>query len=148
MTTSKNLIAVLLFAMVLLPAAFAKPVAKKEKIDEALSAAFRDCVNEATKDNKINLSKTEVDGRNWSIISADCNNDKAKALYEAVGTYSEEQYVHYSDGRRGIARFFGKLVPPSQCSRVTRNAKGVEMNLYSCSIRLDVVFDMVKDIKP
>ncbi len=146
---SKKIITFLLLSFAFVPHSYAsKAVVKKEKADEVLSTAFRDCINESNKDNKLNLSKTEVDGRSWSIISADCNGDKAKALYEAVGGYAEEQYVHYSDGRRGIARFFGKLVPPSQCSRVTRNAKGVEMNLYSCSVRLDVAFEMVKDLKP
>jgi len=139
-----------LSAFLVFSIAYASPSTntKKEKIDELVNTAFRDCLNENIKDNKMSFNKSEVDGRNWSIISVDCDGEKAKSLYEAVGPYSEEQYVRYSDGRRGIARFFGKLLPPSQCSRVTRNAKGIEMNLYSCSVRMDIIADMIREIKP
>lgn len=121
---------------------------KLDKNNERLSTAFRECVQESIKDGKLNWNKVDVDGHNWPILSLDCLGDKAKALYEASEPYADEQYVRYSDGRRGIGRFFGRLYPPSQCARVTRNAKGGEMNLYSCSVRLDLAHEMITDLKP
>lgn len=117
------------------------------KYDARASKALRDCVTERVRDGKLDLSKVEVDGRSWAIISIDCVGDRAKALYEAVGPYADEQYVRYSDGRRGVGRFFGRLYPPSQCVRVIRNARGSELNLYSCSLQMDFDFELIKSLK-
>lgn len=117
------------------------------KHDPKVSAALRDCLNDRVRENRLEVSKVEVDGRSWAILSIDCVGDKAKALYEAVIPFADEQYVRYSDGRRGVGRFFGKLYPPSQCVRLIRNSKGAEMNLYSCSLRLDIDGDLVQNLK-
>ena len=119
----------------------------KDHLDAHLSSTFNQCLSDNVKDGKINFTKSEVDGHSWAIFSAECLGDKAKALYDAVGGFADEQYIHYSDGRRGIGRFFGSLYPPSQCVRLTRTARGNEMNLYSCSIRLDVSHEMVQGMK-
>ena len=124
------------------------PTGEKEtpKKDLHVSKALKECVADRVKDNKLELHKLVVDGRNWTTLSIDCVGDKAKALYEAVSGFSDEQYVRYSDGRGGVGRFFGHLYPPSQCVRLTRNAKGSEMNRYSCSLLLDFDQDMIKSL--
>lgn len=128
------------------------PVKKEKKADSAkiekvdFTTAFRECLNESVKDSKLALKKEEVDGHNWSIASLECNGDKAMNLYIAAGA-ENEQYTKYEDGRRGITRFLGNLMPPTQCSRVTAGPKGVEMNLYSCSIRIDLNHDLVRELK-
>ena len=117
------------------------------KSDARVSSALKDCMAEKAEAKKIHLNKVVVDGRNWAIVSLDCVGDKAKALYESVAPYSTEQYVRYSDGRRGVARFFGRLYPPSQCVRVIRTARGSELNLYSCSIRIDLDHELIEGLK-
>lgn len=117
------------------------------KFDPKLSSALRDCLNDRVKENRLEVSKVEVDGRSWAILSIDCVGDKAKALYESIAPFADEQYVRYSDGRRGVGRFFGKLYPPSQCVRLIRNSRGAEMNLYSCSLRLDLDGDLIQNLK-
>lgn len=121
-------------------------VVASAKSDLRVSAALRDCLNEQVKDNKVSLSKSSVDGRSWAIVSVNCVDDKAKALYEAVQPYSSEQYVRYSDGRRGVGRFFGRLYPPSQCVRVIAR-KGSETNFYSCRIFIDLDSDLIQNLK-
>lgn len=116
------------------------------KIDPKVSTALRECLNAQVKDNKISLSKSGVDGRNWAIVSVNCIDDKAKALYDAVAGYSSEQYVRYSDERRGVGRFFGRLYPPSQCVRVIAR-KGTEANFYSCRIFIDLEYDLIQNLK-
>lgn len=116
------------------------------KADIKVSNALRDCLNEQVKDNKLSLSKSGVDGRNWSIVSVNCVDDKAKALYDAVAPYASEQYVRYGDGRRGVGRFFGRLYPPSQCVRVIAT-KGSELNFYSCRIFIDLDSDLIQNVK-
>ena len=120
---------------------------KVQKYNEQMSIAFKDCLQDSVREGKLQTTKVSVDGRNWPVMSLDCVGDKAKALYDELGPYSDEQFVRYSDGRRGIARFFGRLYPPSQCAKVTRNARGAEMNLYSCSIRLDLAQELVQEYK-
>lgn len=117
------------------------------KVDQRMSNALRGCLAEKAGPGKLDLNKVVVDGRNWAIVSVDCVGDNAKALYESVATYSSEQYVRYSDGRRGVARFFGRLYPPSQCVRVIRTARGSELNLYSCSIRIDLDHELIESLK-
>lgn len=117
------------------------------KFDLRVSAALRGCLGEKASPGKVDLNKVIVDGRNWAIVSVDCVGDNAKALYESVAGYSSEQYVRYSDGRRGVARFFGRLYPPSQCVRVIRAARGSELNLYSCSIRIDLDHELIEGLK-
>ncbi|MGE3262663.1 MAG: hypothetical protein AB7K68_12855 [Bacteriovoracia bacterium] len=116
------------------------------KVDVKVSSALRDCLNDQVKDNKMALNKSGVDGRNWAIVSVNCIDDKAKALYDAVQGYSSEQYVRYSDGRRGVGRFFGRLYPPSQCVRVIAR-KGSEANFYSCRIFIDLDYDLIQNLK-
>jgi hypothetical protein len=116
------------------------------RLDPKASSALRGCLNEQVKENKVSLSKSSVDGRNWSIVSINCIDDKAKALYEAVQPYSSEQYVRYSDGRRGVGRFFGRLYPPSQCVRVI-SSKRSETNFYSCRIFIDLDSDLIQNLK-
>ena len=111
------------------------------------SQALLDCLGEKAAPGKVELSKVVVDGRDWAIVSLDCVGQKAKALYEAVAPYSTEQYVRYSDGRRGVARFFGRLHPPSQCVRVIRTSKGSELNLYSCSVRVDLDHELIESLR-
>jgi hypothetical protein len=117
------------------------------RFDLRVSNALRGCLGEKASPGKLDLNKVVVDGRNWAIVSVDCVGDNAKALYESVAGYSSEQYVRYSDGRRGVARFFGRLYPPSQCVRVIRAARGTELNLYSCSIRIDLDHELIEGLK-
>jgi hypothetical protein len=117
------------------------------KGDVKVSAALKDCLSDRVKDGRLDVSKVEVDGRSWAILSIDCVGDRAKVLYESVAPYADEQYVRYSDGRRGVGRFFGKLYPPSQCVRLIRNARGAELNVYSCSLRLDLDGDLIHNLK-
>ncbi len=117
------------------------------RFDLKVSSALKNCLTEKVGPGKMDLSKVVVDGRNWAIISLDCVGDNAKALYEAVAPYSTEQYIRYSDGRRGVARFFGRLYPPSQCVRVIRAARGPEVNLYSCLIRIDLDHELIENLK-
>jgi hypothetical protein len=117
------------------------------KFDMKASNALKNCLVEKVGPGKIDLSKVVVDGRNWAIVSVDCVGESAKALYEAVAPYSTEQYIRYSDGRRGVARFFGRLYPPSQCVRVIRAARGPEVNLYSCLIRIDLDHELIENLK-
>jgi hypothetical protein len=112
-----------------------------------VSQALQDCMSEKASPGKIELSKVVVDGRNWAIVSMDCVGQKAKSLYEAVAPFSSEQYVRYSDGRRGVARFFGRLYPPSQCVRVIRTSRGSELNLYSCSVRVDLDHELIESLR-
>lgn len=118
------------------------------KYDVKVTTALKNCLKEKVKDNVLDYTKVVVDGRSWSILSIDCSNDRAKALYETVAPYSSEQYVRYSDGRRGVGRFFGSLFPPSQCIRVIRTSGGSELNLYNCSIRMDLDHEMIQNLKP
>jgi hypothetical protein len=115
--------------------------------DLRVSTALKNCLAEKAGEKKIDLSKVVVDGRNWAIVSIDCVGNNARALYESVASYSTEQYVRYSDGRRGVARFFGRLYPPSQCVRVIRTARGSELNLYSCSIRVDLDHELIESLR-
>jgi hypothetical protein len=115
--------------------------------DGRMSQALRECIAEHAKANSLDMSKVVVDGRDWAIVSIDCSGERARALYEAVAPYSSEQYVRYSDGRRGVARFFGRLYPPSQCVRVIRAARGSELNLYACSIRVDLDHELIENLK-
>lgn len=121
--------------------------AKGAKGDERVSSSLKDCLSDRVKEGRLDVSKVEVDGRSWAILSIDCVGDKAKNLYETVAPYADEQYVRYSDGRRGVGRFFGKLYPPSQCVRLIRNSKGAELNIYSCSLRLDLDSDLIQNLK-
>jgi hypothetical protein len=116
------------------------------KMDLKVSNALRECINDQVKDNRLALSKSGVDGRNWSIVSVNCVDDKAKNLYDAIAPYSSEQYVRYNDGRRGVGRFFGRLYPPSQCVRVIAQ-KGSELNFYSCRIFIDLDSDLIQNLK-
>lgn len=127
------------------PAPARKP--SNSKTDARVSDALKACVAEKVGNGSLDLSKVIVDGRNWAIVSIDCVGDRAKALYEAVAPYSTEQYVRYSDGRRGVARFFGRLYPPSQCVRVIRASRGTELNLYSCSVRVDLDHELIEGLK-
>ena len=120
---------------------------KKGKFDLEASSALKGCLDDRVKSGNVDLNKVTVDGRNWAIVSLDCSGAKAKKLYDAVGAYSSEQYVRYSDGRSGVARFFGRLYPPSQCVRVIRAAKGSELNLYSCSVRVDLDHELTEGLK-
>ena len=126
----------------------AERVPSSSKPDMKVSQALRDCINEQVKDNRLALSKSGVDGRNWSIVSLNCIDDRAKNLYDALGPYTKdnEQYVRYKDGRRGVGRFFGRLYPPSQCVRVIAQ-KGSELNFYSCRIFLDLDSDVIQSLK-
>jgi hypothetical protein len=117
------------------------------KMDPRVSVALKNCMGEKVEPGKVLLNKVVVDGRSWAIVSMDCVGENAKQLYEAVGPYSSEQYVSYSDKRRGVARFFGRLYPPSQCVRVIRTARGSELNLYSCSVRIDLDHELVEALK-
>lgn len=130
-----------------LPAPTREIASKNLPGDMKVSNALKECISDRVRDNKIQMSKVDVDGRSWAILSIDCVGEKAKILYETVTPYSDEQYVRYSDGRRGVGRFFGKLYPPSQCVRLIRNARGNEMNLYSCSLRLDLDGDLIQNLK-
>jgi len=111
------------------------------------SKALQACIDERVRGRSVALKKVTVDGRKWAIVSLDCSGAKAKRLYEAVGEFSSEQYVKYSDGRSAVARFFGRLYPPSQCVRVIRTAKGSELNLYSCSIRIDIDHELTESLR-
>jgi hypothetical protein len=117
------------------------------KFDILASKALQSCLDDRVRGGNVDLNKVTVDGRNWAIVSLDCSGAKAKKLYDAVANYSSEQYVKYSDGRSGVARFFGRLYPPSQCVRVIRAAKGGEMNLYSCSVRVDLDHELTEGLK-
>jgi hypothetical protein len=129
-------------------ASMGSPVrAPSTRFDLRATSALKNCMAEKAEPGKLPLSKMVVDGRNWAIVSVDCVGENAKALYEAVAPYSSEQYVRYSDGRRGVARFFGRLYPPSQCVRVIRTARGSELNLYSCSIRVDLDHELIQGLK-
>lgn len=121
--------------------------APSAQLDLKVSFALKECLSDRVKDGHVEMSKVDVDGRNFSIVSIDCVGEKAKVLYDAVGAYSDEQYVRYSDGRRGVGRFFGRRYPPSQCVRVIRTAKGSELNQYSCSLMLDLDYDLIKSLK-
>lgn len=121
--------------------------AASAKADPRVSQALKDCLGEKVEAGKVALSKVIVDGRSWAIVSMDCVGENAKQLYEAVGPYSSEQYVSYSDRRKGVARFFGRLYPPSQCVRVIRTSRGSELNLYSCSVRIDLDHELVEGLK-
>jgi hypothetical protein len=123
-----------------------RTVANASKTDAKVSAALRECLNDQVKENKLPLNKSGVDGRNWAIVSINCVDDKAKVLYDAVQPYSSEQYVRYSDGRRGVGRFFGRLYPPSQCVRVIAR-KGSDANFYSCRIFIDLDYDLIQNLK-
>lgn len=118
--------------------------------DLKVSSALKECLSDRVKDNTVTLSKVGVSGKSFSTISIDCVGDKAKNLYDALAPYSDErkeQYVRYEDGSRGVARFFGNRFPPSQCSRVIRSSKGSEQNKYSCSLMLDLDYDLIKSLK-
>jgi hypothetical protein len=121
--------------------------APNSKGNMRVSQALQECMSEKATPGKLELSKVVVDGRNWAIVSLDCVGEKAKALYEAVAPFSSEQYVRYSDGRRGVARFFGRLYPPSQCVRVIRTSRGSELNLYSCSVRIDLDHELIESLR-
>lgn len=122
-------------------------VPSNAKTDSRMSQALRNCMAEKVAPGNIDMSKVIVDGRDWAIVSIDCSGERARALYEAVAPYSSEQYVRYSDGRRGVARFFGRLYPPSQCVRVIRAARGSELNLYACSVRVDLDHELIENLK-
>lgn len=122
------------------------PASTAVKVDAKVTTALRDCLNEQVKGGQVPLTKSSVDGRNWAIVSVNCVDDKAKALYDAVAPYSSEQYVRYRDGRRGVGRFFGRLYPPSQCVRVIAS-KGSEANFYSCRIFIDLDYDLIQGLK-
>lgn len=112
--------------------------------------AFKGCVNAKAKDSKsdsVNIGKTTVEGRRWSIVSIPCTGDSAKELYEAIQPYSTEEYVRYRDKRRGVVRFFGRLFPPSQCVELIGSQKGKAVNDYSCSIRIDVDSEITEQLK-
>ncbi|MCO5143196.1 MAG: hypothetical protein M9962_08920 [Oligoflexia bacterium] len=117
------------------------------KYDSKVTGALKNCLQEKVKNNSLDYTKVVVDGRSWSILSIDCSGDRAKALYEAVAPYSSEQYVRYRDGRRGVGRFFGRLFPPSQCVRVIRTSRGSELNVYNCSIRMDIDHELIQRLK-
>ncbi|RZA08776.1 MAG: hypothetical protein EOP11_03850 [Proteobacteria bacterium] len=117
------------------------------KLDMRMSQALRNCMAEKVTPGNLDMSKVVVDGRDWAIVSIDCSGERARALYEAVAPFSSEQYVRYSDGRRGVARFFGRLYPPSQCVRVIRAARGSELNLYACSVRVDLDHELIESLK-
>lgn len=119
----------------------------KSKLNVEASRALQSCIDERVRGRSVALKKVTVDGRKWAIVSLDCSGEKAKRLYESVGEFSSEQYVKYSDGRSAVARFFGRLYPPSQCVRVIRTAKGSELNLYSCSIRIDIDHELTESLK-
>ena len=119
----------------------------KAKWNLEASKALQSCIDDRVRGRTVDLKKVTVDGRKWAIVSIDCGGDKAKRLYESVGEFSSEQYVRYSDGRSAVARFFGRLYPPSQCVRVIRTAKGSELNLYSCSIRIDIDHELTESLK-
>jgi hypothetical protein len=121
--------------------------APSSKFDLRVTRALKDCMAEKAGPSQLPMTKVVVDGRDWSVVSVDCVGKHAKALYEAVVPYSSEQYVRYSDGRRGVARFFGRLYPPSQCVRVIRTARGSELNLYSCSISIDLDHELIEALK-
>jgi hypothetical protein len=129
------------------PKAGSARVPSNSKLDQRMSQALRNCMAEKVTPGNLDMSKVIVDGRDWAIVSVDCSGERARALYEAVAPYSSEQYVRYSDGRRGVARFFGRLYPPSQCVRVIRAARGSELNLYACSIRVDLDHELIENLK-
>ncbi len=122
-------------------------VATPGKVDLRISKALKACLGEKATAENLEVNKVVVDGRNWAIVSVDCVGTNAKNLYDAVAPYSTEQYVSYSDGRKGVARFFGRLYPPSQCVQVIRTSKGNELNLYSCSIRIDLDHELIAGLK-
>jgi len=112
-----------------------------------ISQTLQDCISEKATVGRVELNKVVVDGRDWAIVGMDCVGEKAKALYEAVGPFSGDQYVRFKDGRAGVARFFGRLYPPSQCVRVIRASRGSELNVYSCSVRLDLDHELTESLR-
>lgn len=130
------------------PASAAKASEGKDgKSDLRATNAFRGCINSRIKDNSVNIGKTTVEGRRWSIVSIPCSGATAKELYDAIQPYSTEEYVRYRDKRRGVVRFFGRLFPPSQCVELIGSAKGKAVNEYSCSIRIDVDSEITENLK-
>ncbi len=115
--------------------------------DARVSRALEACLSTNNPTGRVNLNKVRVDGRNWSILTMACTGERAKALYDAVAPFSTEQYVPFSDGKRGVGRFFGRLFPPSQCVRAIGVSRGAELNLYTCSVRLDLDHELVKDLR-
>lgn len=115
--------------------------------DPRVSHAIKECITDGPKENSVQFSKVGVDGRKWTIVAIDCQGSKAKSLFEAVAPYSTEQFVNLKDKRAGIGRFFGQLHPPSQCVRLVKNAKGSEMNLYNCSLHMDLDQELVHSLK-
>ncbi len=130
------------------PASAAKASdAKEGKSDLRTTNAFKGCINSRIKENSVNIGKTTVEGRRWSIVSIPCSGATAKELYDAIQPYSTEEYVRYRDKRRGVVRFFGRLFPPSQCVELIGSAKGKSVNEYSCSIRIDVDSEITENLK-
>jgi hypothetical protein len=122
-------------------------VTDRKPADTKLANALKACVEEQISDRKIRLNKALVDGRRWAILSLNCVGDNARNLYNAVGPYADEQYVRYSDQRRAVGRFFGRLYPPSQCVRILGGPNASELNLFSCSIRIDLDHELINDLR-
>jgi len=117
------------------------------KFDPRATQAFRTCLDSKVRNGSVDIGKTVVEGRKWSIVSIPCQGDAAKELYNAIQSYSSEEFVHYRDQRRGVVRFFGRLFPPSQCVQLIGSGKGKETNEYSCSIRIDVDSEITEQLK-
>lgn len=130
------------------PASIANAGSKTNaKFDPRATQAFRTCLDSKVKNGSVDIGKTVVEGRKWSIVSIPCQGDAAKELYNAIQAYSSEEFVHYRDQRRGVVRFFGRLYPPSQCVQLIGTGKGKETNEYSCSIRIDVDSEITEQLK-
>lgn len=116
------------------------------RYDNRVSAALKNCLAEGVGPSGVKLGKKEVDGRNWAIAAIDCSGPRAKALYESLGPYTNEQYVRLSDGRSGVARFFGRLYPPSTCLRLIKGVRGTELNSYTCFVRIDLDHELIDSL--
>jgi hypothetical protein len=129
------------------PASISNATPRSSKFDHKATEAFKSCLDSRVKNGSMNIGKTLVEGRKWSIVSIPCQGDAAKELYNAIQPYSTEEFVRYRDKRRGVVRFFGRLFPPSQCVQLIGNGRGKELNEYSCSIRIDVDSEITEQLK-
>lgn len=94
---------------------------------------------------KPTLSKRRVSGSSDSVVRITCDGEKAKALYEAVRSYAREGRPTETDTHaRRMTRIFGDSPVPSQCYRVFETSNGQSVDVYFCSIGLDLNSSVVK----
>lgn len=112
--------------------------------ENSLNKAINDCISSriTTPPGELPQLKIEKNGiadSSCSAITLDCSGEVAQTLYEAILRFATEKEFKEKDGYTQIIRFFGKnKSPPSQCKRIITGADGKELNIFHCSIILDL----------